>query len=104
MDFPQFKPPTRRVTLKVKRSRCQPAGRSLPRLKVTTDGQGLVSHSGARLLAGLAEGSGLAADLSVALAPIVKGAPPSRPWAGAGGPGRHAGRRLRVRLGLEGAA
>ncbi len=59
--------------MKVKRSRCQPAGRSLPRLKVTTDGQGLVSHSGARLLAGLAEGSGLAADLSVALAPIVKG-------------------------------
>ena len=57
----------------MKRSRCQPASRRLPRLKVTTDGQGLVSHSGARLLADLAEGSGLAADLSAALAPIVKG-------------------------------
>jgi Transposase DDE domain group 1 len=73
MDFPQFKPPTRRVTLEVKRSRCEPASRRLPRLKVTTDGQGPVSHAGARLLADVAEGSGLAADLSAALAPIAKG-------------------------------
>ena len=57
----------------MKRSRCRPASRRLPRLKVTTDGQGLVSHAGTRLLADLAERSGLAADLSAALAPIVKG-------------------------------
>ena len=55
------------------RSRCQPSGRRLPRLKLTTDGQGLVSHAGARLLAELAERSGLGPDLSAALAPIVKG-------------------------------
>lgn len=59
--------------MKVKRSRCQPASRRLPRLKVTTDGQGLVSHAGDRLLAELAERCGIAADLSAALAPIVKG-------------------------------
>jgi hypothetical protein len=40
---------------------------------VTTDGQGLVSHAGARLVAELAERLGVAADLSAALAPIVKG-------------------------------
>jgi hypothetical protein len=45
----------------------------LPKLKVTTDGQGLVSHAGARLVAELAERLGIAADLSAALAPIVKG-------------------------------
>jgi hypothetical protein len=59
--------------LKVNRSRCQPGSRRLPKLKVTTDGQGLVSHAGTRLLADLAESSGIAADLSKALAPIVKG-------------------------------
>ena len=40
---------------------------------MTTDGQGLVSHAGARLVAELAERLGVAADLSAALAPIVKG-------------------------------
>lgn len=59
--------------MKVNRSRCQPTSRRRPRLEVTTDGQGLVSHAGARLLADLAERSGIAADLSAALAPIVKG-------------------------------
>ena len=44
-----------------------------PRLKVTADGQGVVSHAGSRLLADLAEGSGLGKDLSAALAPIVRG-------------------------------
>jgi hypothetical protein len=41
-------------------------------LKVAPDGHGLVSHAGARLLADLAERSGLGADLSAALAPLVK--------------------------------
>ncbi len=59
--------------MEVKRSRCEPPSRRLPRLKVTTDGQGLVSHTGARLLAELAERLGIADDLTAALAPIVKG-------------------------------
>jgi hypothetical protein len=41
-------------------------------LKVAPDGHGLVSHAGTRLLADLAERSGLGADLSAALAPLVK--------------------------------
>jgi hypothetical protein len=44
-----------------------------PKLKVTADGTGVVSHAGARLLADLADRSGLGADLSAALAPVVKG-------------------------------
>jgi hypothetical protein len=44
-----------------------------PRLKVTADGTGVVSHAGARLLADLVDRSGLGGDLSVALASIVKG-------------------------------
>ena len=59
--------------MEVKRSRCEPPSRRLPKLKVTTDGQGLVSHTGARLLAELAERLGIADDLTAALAPIVKG-------------------------------
>ena len=65
--------------MKVKRSRRQPKsqrrpkGRQRPKVKVTSHGQGLVSHAGARLLADVAERSGLGADLSAALAPIVKG-------------------------------
>jgi hypothetical protein len=43
-----------------------------PKLKVTADGRGLMSHAGTRLLADLAERSGLGADLSAALAPLVK--------------------------------
>jgi hypothetical protein len=39
---------------------------------VTANGHGLVSRAGARLLADVAERSGLGADLSAALAPIVK--------------------------------
>jgi hypothetical protein len=39
---------------------------------VASDGHGLVSHAGTRLLADLAERSGLGADLSAALAPLVK--------------------------------
>ncbi|MGH9106072.1 MAG: transposase [Acidimicrobiales bacterium] len=58
----------------------------MPKLKVTTDGKGLVSHAGARLLAELAERLGIAADLSAALAPIVKG------------PRRHAPGRVLVDL------
>jgi hypothetical protein len=41
-------------------------------LKVAADGHGLASHAGTRLLADLAERSGLGADLSAALAPLVK--------------------------------
>ncbi len=40
-----------------------------PRLKVTTGGKGLVNHAGARLLADLADASGLTEGLSVAMAP-----------------------------------
>ena len=59
--------------MKVKRSRPKHSSGHLPRLKVTTDGQGLVSHTGTRLVAELAERLEIADDLSVALAPIVKG-------------------------------
>ena len=55
-----------RSSMAVKRSRRRPS------LKVAADGHGLVSHAGARLLADLAERSGLGADLSAALAPLVK--------------------------------
>lgn len=47
-------------------------GRRRPSLKVTADGHGLVSRAGTRLLADVAERSGLGADLSAALAPLVK--------------------------------
>lgn len=53
-------------TLGVKRSQPRPA------VRVTVDGKGLVSHSGTRLLADMAERSGLQDDLSVALSPIVR--------------------------------
>lgn len=43
-----------------------------PPLRVTVDGKGLVSHAGTRLLADMAEESGLQDDLSVALSPIVR--------------------------------
>ena len=43
-----------------------------PRLRVSADGPGLVSHAGSRLLAQLAERSGLEQGLSKALAPFVK--------------------------------
>jgi hypothetical protein len=38
---------------------------------VTIDGTGLVSHSGIRLLADMAEACGLQDDLSTALSPLV---------------------------------
>jgi hypothetical protein len=40
-----------------------------PRLKVTTGGKGVVSHAGARLVADLADGTGLVDALSVAMTP-----------------------------------
>lgn len=43
---------------------------SRPKLAVTTDGTGVVSHTGARLLADLAEATGLERALSTALAPM----------------------------------
>ena len=43
--------------------------RRRPRLKVTGDGVGLANHAGARLLGDLADAVGLAAALSVAMAP-----------------------------------
>ncbi len=46
------------------RSRRAKRGRRRPPLKVTADGRGVVSHAGARLLADVAERSGLGGDLS----------------------------------------
>jgi hypothetical protein len=43
-----------------------------PPMRVKVDGKGLVSHSGTRLLADMAEVSGLQDDLSVALSPLVR--------------------------------
>ncbi|MDQ1415222.1 MAG: hypothetical protein QOF81_835 [Acidimicrobiaceae bacterium] len=43
-----------------------------PPIQVTVDGKGLVSHSGTRLLADMAEQSGLQDDLSEALSPLVR--------------------------------
>ena len=53
--------------MEVKRSRRR------PRLKVTADGHGMASHAGTRLLADIAERSGLGAQLTRALAPVVQG-------------------------------
>ena len=47
----------------VKRNRCR------PRLKVSSDGRGVVGHAGARLLSDLADQLGLTAGLSAAMAP-----------------------------------
>jgi hypothetical protein len=47
----------------VKRNRCR------PRLKVSSDGRGVVGHAGARLLSDLADRVGLTAGLSDAMAP-----------------------------------
>jgi hypothetical protein len=63
--------------LRVKSSHSRPSmavrrSRRRPSLKVAPDGHGLVSHAGTRLLADLADRSGLGADLSAALAPLVK--------------------------------
>jgi hypothetical protein len=46
--------------------------RRRPRLRVMADGKGLVSHAGTRLLADMAEKSGLEAELSWALSPLVR--------------------------------
>ena len=43
---------------------------SLPKLVVTADGRGVVGHAGCRLLADLAEATGLSPALSEALAPL----------------------------------
>ena len=43
-----------------------------PRMAVKADGKDLVSHAGTRLLADMAERSGLQDDLSVALSPLVR--------------------------------
>jgi Transposase DDE domain group 1 len=53
-------------TLGVKHSQARPP------MRVKADGKGLVSHSGTRLLADMAEVSGLQDDLSVALSPLVR--------------------------------
>ena len=63
--------------MKVKRSRAERSratkgGRRRPALKVTADGRGVVSHAGTRLLADLAERSGLGADLSGVFASKLK--------------------------------
>ena len=46
--------------------------RTRRRLKVTADGRGVVAHAGARLLSDLADGVGLTAGLSAAMAPTKK--------------------------------
>lgn len=43
-----------------------------PALKVTADGKGVATHAGSRLLAEMADRSGLTDSLSEALAPICK--------------------------------
>lgn len=63
--------------MKVKRSRVERSrrtrrGRRRPALKVTADGRGVVSHAGVRLLADVAERSGLGADLSGVFASKLK--------------------------------
>jgi hypothetical protein len=68
---------TRRFTSRMKSSHSRSStavkrSRRRPRVRVTADGHGLVSRAGTRLLADLAERCGLGADLSAALAPIVK--------------------------------
>ena len=57
------------------------ATRSCPRLVVSPDGHGVVAHAGARLLADLAEATGLEAGFGAALAP-------SRQRTGGHDPGR----------------
>ena len=44
-------------------------GEARPPIRVTADGKGLVSHAGTRLLADMAERSGLQDNLSVAMSP-----------------------------------
>jgi hypothetical protein len=48
------------------------ATKSRPALKVTADGKGVASHAGTRLLADMADHSGLTDALSAALAPMCK--------------------------------
>ena len=43
---------------------------SRPKIIVTADGRGVVDHVGARLLADLADATGLSAAMSEALAPL----------------------------------
>ena len=57
---------------RVERSRRTKRGRRRPALKVTADGRGVVSHAGVRLLADVAERSGLGADLSGVFASMLK--------------------------------
>ena len=52
--------------MKVKRSRRR------RRVRVTADGRGVVSHAGTRLVADVADESGLGADLTAALASIAR--------------------------------
>ena len=55
--------PNQKGTSEVNSSRCRPG------LKVSADGANVVSHAGVRLLADLADGCGLTAGMSVAMAP-----------------------------------
>ena len=60
--FSRHASPGKKGSLKVHRSQ------SVRQMKVTTDGEGLVSHSGTALLAELADRSGLTSAMSVAMA------------------------------------
>src|SRR3989442_1019790 len=63
---PRHQPQEQEGTYLVKPSKQRPP------LKVTADGKGVVSHAGSRLLAEMADASGLTDALSEAMAPICK--------------------------------
>src|ERR1700676_2504049 len=66
MGLPRRQDPRQEGTFHVKITKWRPA------LKVTADGKGVATHAGSRLLAEMADRSGLTDALSEALAPMCK--------------------------------
>src|SRR5438445_9674803 len=66
MGLSRHQDPRQEGTYHVKATKWRPA------LKVTADGKGLATHAGSRLLAEMADRSGLTDALSEALAPMCK--------------------------------
>src|SRR5437868_13351594 len=66
MGLPRHRDPGQEGTYYVKATKWRPA------LKVTADGKGVASNVGTRLLAEMADNSGLTDALSEALAPMCK--------------------------------
>src|SRR5438046_10556781 len=66
MELSNHQNPGQEGTFHVKITKWRPA------LKVTADGKGLATHAGSRLLAEMADRSGLTDALSEALAPMCK--------------------------------